>query len=135
MQIRIEAADLPGRNCSTGGNFAGYENIHVGVQGRGRPTELLDTQPGDAQTATRRRQRGRFASPTRRETRSAQPCGRHSSSGPQAARVTSRVAYFDAELRMRSSILCTARSGPCRHLSRRLLLGVASRRGRSRRLP
>jgi hypothetical protein len=42
MQIRIEGRDLPGRSCASGPNFPGYENIHVGVQRRARPSEHLD---------------------------------------------------------------------------------------------
>lgn len=46
MQIRIEGHDLPGRD------FQGHRNVHVGVQRRDRPAELLDLQPGDAAMAT-----------------------------------------------------------------------------------
>lgn len=52
MQIRIEAVDLPGRTCAPGPNFPGYSNIHVAVQRRDRPAELLDPHPGDAPSAT-----------------------------------------------------------------------------------
>lgn len=48
MRIRIEGRDLPGRSCASGPDFPGYANIHVGVQRRGRPSEHLDLQPGDA---------------------------------------------------------------------------------------
>jgi Family of unknown function (DUF5990) len=41
VQLRIEGHDLPGR---------GVGNVHVGVQRRGRPDDLLDRQPGDADT-------------------------------------------------------------------------------------
>ncbi len=51
MQIRIEGSDLPGRTCRGGGDFPGYENVHVGVQRRRKPDELLDRVPGDAATA------------------------------------------------------------------------------------
>ncbi len=51
MQIRIEASDLPGRTCGAGPDFPGYSNIHVGVQRRDRPHELLDLHPGDAPAA------------------------------------------------------------------------------------
>lgn len=50
MQIRIEGHDLPGRNCASAPNFPGYTNIYVGVQRRGRPSEHLDLQPGDAES-------------------------------------------------------------------------------------
>ncbi|MEV0784180.1 DUF5990 family protein [Streptomyces sp. NPDC050423] len=52
MQIHIEGSRLPGRTCGPGGDFAGYENIHVGVQRRDRPGELLGLFPGDAPAAS-----------------------------------------------------------------------------------
>ncbi|MEV4430470.1 DUF5990 family protein [Streptomyces sp. R-07] len=51
MRIRIDATDLPGRTCPSGDGTA-YRNVHVAVQRRGRPAELLDPQPGDAEAAT-----------------------------------------------------------------------------------
>ncbi len=51
MRIRIEGTDLPGRSCGAADNFPGYQNIHVAVQRRNRPGELLDLQPGDADAA------------------------------------------------------------------------------------
>ena len=53
VQIRIEGTDLPGASCGPsperpGGHFG----VHVGVQRRGKPAELLDVTPGDAPTAT-----------------------------------------------------------------------------------
>ena len=51
VQIRIEATKLPGRTCGPGPDFPGYENIHVGVQRRDRPGELMDLHPGDAPSA------------------------------------------------------------------------------------
>lgn len=51
MWIRIEASDLPGRSCGPSPDFPGYGNIHVGVQRRNRPDELLDLHPGDAESA------------------------------------------------------------------------------------
>ncbi|MER7670829.1 DUF5990 family protein [Kitasatospora sp. NPDC096128] len=51
MELRIEAVDLPGRECAGGPGFPGYRDIHVAVQRRGRPAELLDPHPGDAQRA------------------------------------------------------------------------------------
>lgn len=51
MQIHIEGSRLPGRDCGPGGDFAGRENIHVGVQGKDRPDELLGLHPGDAPAA------------------------------------------------------------------------------------
>ncbi|WP_433175031.1 DUF5990 family protein [Actinoallomurus sp. CA-150999] len=52
MLIRIEASRLPGRECGQAPGFPGYRDIHVGVQRRDRPAELLDPHPGDALSAT-----------------------------------------------------------------------------------
>ncbi|MGW1267220.1 DUF5990 family protein [Streptomyces sp. NPDC002491] len=54
MRIRIDAVDLPGltRPASADGRTPAYGNIHVAVQRRDRPAELLDPQPGDASSAT-----------------------------------------------------------------------------------
>ncbi|MEU0132447.1 DUF5990 family protein [Streptomyces sp. NPDC006296] len=52
MQIHIEASDLPGRSCGPGTDFAGLDNIHVGVQRTDRPGELLGLSPGDAADAS-----------------------------------------------------------------------------------
>jgi hypothetical protein len=54
MRIRIDAVDLPGltRPASADGETPAYRNIHVAVQRRDRPAELLDPQPGDASSAT-----------------------------------------------------------------------------------
>ncbi|MFF7209172.1 DUF5990 family protein [Streptomyces sp. NPDC008238] len=46
MRIRVEAHDLPGRT------YGGYLGVHVAVQRRARPAELLDPRPGDAAEAT-----------------------------------------------------------------------------------
>jgi hypothetical protein len=51
MQIRIEGSDLPGRRCAGGGDFPGYDNIHVGVQRRNRRDELLALHAADAPSA------------------------------------------------------------------------------------
>lgn len=56
MRIRIDAVGLPGLTCPPGA-LAGddsptYRNIHVAVQRRDRPNELLDPHPGDAASAT-----------------------------------------------------------------------------------
>jgi hypothetical protein len=48
VQIRIVGTDLPGRDCPPGHNFPGYSNVHVGMQTKKRPPELLNVQPGDA---------------------------------------------------------------------------------------
>lgn len=52
MQIHIEASALPGRDCGPDSDFPGYENIHVGVQRKDRPDELLGLHPGDAPSAS-----------------------------------------------------------------------------------
>src|SRR5947209_221670 len=52
VQLRIEGRDLPGRTCGPGDNhFPGYSGIHVAVQRRARPGELLGLHPGDAPSA------------------------------------------------------------------------------------
>jgi hypothetical protein len=51
MLIRIEATDLPGRDCPAEGDVPGRTEVHVAVQRRGRPGELLGLQPGDAASA------------------------------------------------------------------------------------
>ena len=48
MQIRVIGTDLPGRDCPQGHNFPGYSNVHVGIQTKRRPPELLNLQAGDA---------------------------------------------------------------------------------------
>jgi hypothetical protein len=48
MKLRIEGHDLPGRICVAGAGFPGYVGVHVGVQRKDKPAELLDLQPGDA---------------------------------------------------------------------------------------
>ncbi len=52
MQLRIIGTDLPGRDCERAPNFPGYTNIHVAVQRKDRPGELLNPIPGDATEAT-----------------------------------------------------------------------------------
>jgi Family of unknown function (DUF5990) len=49
--VRIEASELPGRECGQAPGFQGYHNIHVGVQRRDRPQEILSLRPGDAASA------------------------------------------------------------------------------------
>jgi hypothetical protein len=48
VTLVIEGFDLPGRACPGGPDFPGYGNVHVGVQRKDKPGELLDVQPGDA---------------------------------------------------------------------------------------
>ena len=53
MKLRIDAHDLPGCSCGTSPDRPdGYHNIHIGVQRRNKPGELLDLVPGDAPSAT-----------------------------------------------------------------------------------
>ena len=51
MQLQIVGTTLPGRDCGANGNFPGYTNIHVGLQRKNKPAELLDLHPGDAAQA------------------------------------------------------------------------------------
>jgi hypothetical protein len=51
MQIHIEASELPGRTCGPDTDFSGFDNIHVGVQRKDEPGELLGLHPGDAPCA------------------------------------------------------------------------------------
>ncbi|MEV8327548.1 DUF5990 family protein [Kitasatospora sp. NPDC056731] len=51
MELRIEATDLPGRECAAAPGFPGYRDLYVAVQRRGRPAELLGPVPGDAPRA------------------------------------------------------------------------------------
>lgn len=48
LRIRIEGFDLPGRDFGPGGGAPAYTDVHVAVQRRDRPAELLGAQPGDA---------------------------------------------------------------------------------------
>lgn len=66
MRIRIDAVDLPGLTCPApaDGNVSVYGNIHVAVQRRDRPAELLEPQPGDAKSATWTLECTATASPT-----------------------------------------------------------------------
>jgi hypothetical protein len=53
VEIRIEASALPGRSCGPGPDApGGHDHIHVAVQRRARPAELLGLVPGDAPSAT-----------------------------------------------------------------------------------
>ena len=51
MRIRIEGSNLPGRNCAGDGDFPGYHNVHVGMQRRNRPDDVVDLYAGDAPAA------------------------------------------------------------------------------------
>jgi hypothetical protein len=53
MRIKIEGTDLPGASCGPSPQRPdGHFNIHVGVQRRGKPVELLGVTPGDAPRVT-----------------------------------------------------------------------------------
>lgn len=52
MRIRIEAGELPGRECHPGPDAPdGYRNIRVGVQRRNAPDDVAEVVPGDASSA------------------------------------------------------------------------------------
>ena len=48
VTLTLEGERLPGRDCGAAPGFPGYENIHVAVQRRAKPGELLGLTPGDA---------------------------------------------------------------------------------------
>src|SRR5579884_3073547 len=53
MQLRVEATDLPGRSCGPSPDRPdGHHNVHVAVQRRNKPAELLGLVAGDATSAT-----------------------------------------------------------------------------------
>jgi hypothetical protein len=53
MEIRIEGSDLPGLFCGASLDRPdGHQGVHVGVQRRNKPGELLHLTPGDAGSAT-----------------------------------------------------------------------------------
>ncbi len=53
MLIRIEGFDLPGRTCGPSPDQpGGYHNIHVAVQGRKGPQDLLGLVAADAASVT-----------------------------------------------------------------------------------
>jgi hypothetical protein len=53
MQIRIEGTDLPGSSCGPGPDAPdGHHGIHVAVQRRGRPDDLLGLVSGGAAAVT-----------------------------------------------------------------------------------
>jgi hypothetical protein len=52
VRIEIVGVDLPGSSCGPSPERPeGHFNIHVGVQRRGKPTELLGVVPGDSPSA------------------------------------------------------------------------------------
>ncbi|MCK9878802.1 DUF5990 family protein [Frankia sp. Ag45/Mut15] len=50
VRIRVEGHDLPGRRCGPAGE-GGHGDVHVGLQARGDPSDLLGVHPGDAAAA------------------------------------------------------------------------------------
>ena len=53
MQIEIHATQLPGAGCGPSRQRPdGHRGVHVAVQRRGRPDELLGLVPGDADSAS-----------------------------------------------------------------------------------
>ncbi len=53
VQIRIEAADLPGDSfCPSAGSPGAYQRVHVGIQRRNRRDELVGLVAGGAPSAT-----------------------------------------------------------------------------------
>ena len=53
MQLRIDAFDLPGSTCGPSpARPAGHHNIHVAVQRRNKPKELLGVTRADAVNAS-----------------------------------------------------------------------------------
>ncbi|MFD7579953.1 DUF5990 family protein [Kitasatospora sp. NPDC059817] len=79
MELRIEATDLPGRECAAAPGFPGYRDLYVAVQRRGRPAELLDLFPGDAPRA-----RWSLECEARPEPGGADLTGRYVQGGPGA---------------------------------------------------
>jgi sugar/nucleoside kinase (ribokinase family) len=52
MRIRIEGTDFPGTSCGPSPQRPdGHANVHVGVQRRGKPAELLGVVSGDSPAA------------------------------------------------------------------------------------
>jgi hypothetical protein len=51
IQVIIAGAGLPGRDVGPDDSFPGAQNVHVGIQRRGRRAELLGLTPGDALSA------------------------------------------------------------------------------------
>ena len=47
--LRIIGTDLPGRSCGPAEGFDRQDGVHVAVQRRDKPGDLLDPQPGDAE--------------------------------------------------------------------------------------
>ncbi|MFI1728883.1 DUF5990 family protein [Streptomyces acidicola] len=71
MRIRIDAVDLPGLTSPAlvDGEIPAHGNLHVAVQRRDRPDEVLEPQPGDGPSATWTLECTASASPTGTEVR------------------------------------------------------------------
>jgi hypothetical protein len=53
MHVRIEAYDLPGAECGSGPDWPdGHPNVHVAVQRRNKPSELMGVVKADVTSAT-----------------------------------------------------------------------------------
>ncbi|WP_328876933.1 DUF5990 family protein [Streptomyces sp. NBC_00299] len=77
LHIRIDAVDLPGLTCPpealSGAEVPEYRYIHIAVQRRDRPTELLAPQPRDAVFATWTLDCAMPATPSGRDVRGGAP--------------------------------------------------------------
>jgi hypothetical protein len=51
VTLTLRGEDLPGRSCGGPPGTPAYDNIHVAVQRRAKPGELLGLTPGDAPDA------------------------------------------------------------------------------------
>jgi len=49
LVLRIIGTELPGLCCGPADGFAAHEGVHVAVQRKDRPAELLDPQPANAE--------------------------------------------------------------------------------------
>lgn len=49
LVLRIIGTELPGLRCGPAEKFALQDGVHVAVQRKDRPDDLLDPQPGDAE--------------------------------------------------------------------------------------
>ena len=95
VQIRVEGHHLPGASCGPGPDYPnGHPNIHVAVQRRNKPAELLGLVRGDAATAdldarVHRRRDGFRGRPRRAPTSRAREVG-GSSTSPGASSAPTR---------------------------------------------
>lgn len=49
LVLRIIGTELPGLRCGPAEGFEAQDGVHVAVQRKDRPDELLDPQPGDSE--------------------------------------------------------------------------------------